>query len=226
MWLLSGNEYAELTQGATELERDRHGVKVLLTPDGRIIKLFRVKRWLSLAAIYPYSMRFRRNAKRLGAMGIPSVEVERVFYCHQIRRHGVIYPLLQGESLEKIAHQDGISDELFMKLAGFVASLHHKGIYFRSLHLGNVLLLPDGEFGLIDVADMRFSSSPLRLGQRRRNFRHLFRTSMHRELFAKFGIGRFLGLYSQAAALPPSQADLICRIAVAGKKPFDSDSNE
>lgn len=213
MWLMSGDEYAELTQGAGELERDRYGIKVLLTPDRRIVKLIRIKRWFSFSAVYPYSLRFRRNAKRLIAMGIPCVKVERVFYCHQIRRHGVIYPLLDGESLEKIAERDGISDKLFQKLAEFMARLHQKGVYFRSLHLGNILLLPDGELGLIDVADMRFSRSSLRLDKRRRNFRHLFRTSDHRELFVQFGIERFLDRYIQAAALSQGQANTIRRIA-------------
>ncbi len=209
MWLMSGNEYTQLTQGAVELERDNFGVKVLLTPNGHIVKLIRIKRWLSLSVIYPYSLRFRRNAVRLTVKGVPSVVVERVFYCHQIRRHGVIYPMVQGESLEKIADQGRISDDLFQKLAVFVALLHRKGIYFRSLHLGNVLLLPNGELGLIDVADMRFFRYPLRMDQRRRNFRHLFRTSAHRKIFAQFGVDRFLGLYVDAANLSARQVERI-----------------
>ena len=215
MQFMSGREYAKLTQGATELERDRHGIKVLLTLEGHIIKLIRVKRWWSLSAIYPYSLRFRRNAGRLLAMGISSVQVEQVFYCHQVRRHGVIYPLLQGESLEQISARDGISDELYGKLAGFIAMLHAKGVYFRSLHLGNILLLPDGEFGLIDVADMRFSSSSLRVDQRRRNFRHLLRNQNHRKLFESFGLERFLKLYLTSAALSQQQAKRIMSVAEA-----------
>ncbi len=213
MWLMSGNEYAQLIQGATELERDKNGVKVLLSQDGRVIKLIRIKRWLTLSAIYPYSLRFRRNARRLISMGIPAVRVERVFYCHQIRRHGVIYPLLEGESLEQIAARDGFSHGLFQELAKFIAILHAKGVFFRSLHLGNILLLPDGRFGLIDVADMRFSRSPLRVDQRKRNFRHLLRNQKHRDVFADFGLERFLGLYLEAAALSDSQSKKIMSVA-------------
>ncbi len=213
MQFMSGSEYARLTQGATELERDRHGVKVLLTPDGRVLKLIRVKRWLSLSTIYPYSLRFQRNARRLIAMGIPSVVVERVFYCHQTRRHGVIYPLLDGESLEKIALVDGLSEELFCKLAGFIAMLHARGVFFRSLHLGNILLLPDGGLGLIDVADMRFSPLPLRVDQRKRNFRHLLRNQNHRNIFVDFGLERFLRLYLEAAALSEAQSNRIMAVA-------------
>lgn len=213
MQLMSGNEYRELTQDTTELERDLFGVKVLLTQDGRIVKLIRIKRWLSLSAIYPYSLRFQRNARRLNAMGIPCVDVERIFYCHHVRRHGVIYPLLEGESLERIAGRTRMSDVLFQRLAEFVAELHQKGVHFRSLHLGNILLLPDAGLGLIDVADMRFSWFSLRLDQRIRNFRHMFRTPAHREVFAQFGLRRFLGLYIEAAGLNARQASRIMALA-------------
>jgi serine/threonine protein kinase len=213
MWLMSEEEFNQLTQGATELERDRHGVKVLMTPDKQIIKLIRVKRWFSLSVIFPYSLRFRRNANRLILKGITCVEVARVFYCHAIKRHGVIYPLLEGDSLEKIALREGISDDLFLRLAEYIALLHQKGIYFRSLHLGNVLLLSEGGFGLIDVADMRFSWFPLRVDQRRRNFRHLLRNKEHRKVFADFGFGRFLDIYSNAAGLDESKSSRIKSLA-------------
>jgi hypothetical protein len=213
MWLMSEEEFNQLTQGATELERDRHGVKVLMTPDKQIIKLIRVKRWFSLSVIFPYSLRFRRNANRLILKGITCVEVARVFYCHAIKRHGVIYPLLEGDSLEKIALREGISDDLFLRLAEYIALLHQKGIYFRSLHLGNVLLLSEGGFGLIDVADMRFSWFPLRVDQRRRNFRHLLRNKEHRKVFADFDFGRFLDIYSNAAGLDESKSSRIKSLA-------------
>ncbi len=48
-------------------------------------------------------------------------------------------------------------------------------MYFRSLHLGNVLLMDDGEFGLIDLADMRIYPSALRNALRQRNLKHMQR---------------------------------------------------
>lgn len=51
--------------------------------------------------------------------------------------------------------------------------LHRKGIYFRSLHLGNVILTPNGEFGLIDFSDMRIYPWPLPKFMRVRNIRRL-----------------------------------------------------
>jgi hypothetical protein len=208
-WWMSVREYEELTAGARELERDRFGIKVLLTPDDRIIKLFRIKRLWSLAAIYPYSFRFRRNAERLRRTGIRTVRVERVFYCHAIRRHGVIYPRLAGETLAELLQRETPPEGLLQQLAVFVAQLHLCGIYFRSLHLGNVLRLPTGELGLIDVADLRFRYGALSPGQRARNFRHLLRRPEQRAVFERFGIKIFLDLYLRAAELPVRQAETI-----------------
>jgi hypothetical protein len=202
MWLMSRDEYEGLARDARELERDGFGPKVLLCPDGRIIKLFRIKRLLSQSLFYPYSLRFARNARKLNGMGIRSVVVERLFFCPAIRRHGVIYPMLAGEPLAKLLTSTLEDDSLLEELARFIAQLHDKRIYFRSLHLGNLLLLPEGGFGLIDVADLRFSLFPLSLAQRRRNFRHLFRLPAHRAIFERFGMKRFLDGYAEAAGIP------------------------
>jgi len=99
MWWMSKAEYEALTVGASPLMRDAFGVKVLQCSDNSIIKLFRIKRLLSLSCVYPYSVRFGFNARCLNQMGVPSVKVERTFYCHAIRRHGIIYPMLEGETL-------------------------------------------------------------------------------------------------------------------------------
>ena len=65
MRLLSAEQYGALIAGAEMLRADRHGPKVYETTDGRIVKLFRVKRWWSSSMLYPYSLRFRRNSRRL-----------------------------------------------------------------------------------------------------------------------------------------------------------------
>ena len=45
--------------------------------------------------------------------------------------------------------------------------------YFRSLHLGNVILTPAGELGLIDFSDLRIYRRPLPAFMRRRNIRRM-----------------------------------------------------
>jgi hypothetical protein len=72
---LGPERYAPLLRDSSVLERDDHGGNVLLTPDGRIVKLFRGKRRLSSAVLRPYAERFHRNAVRLREMGIRTVSV-------------------------------------------------------------------------------------------------------------------------------------------------------
>jgi len=204
---MSKAEYEALTVGASPLMRDAFGVKVLQCSDNSIIKLFRIKRLLSLSCVYPYSVRFGFNARCLNQMGVPSVKVERTFYCHAIRRHGIIYPMLEGETLSHILATHQNHDDLLEKLAVFIAQLHEKKIYFRSLHLGNVLRLPNGHFGLIDVADLSFKWLPMNMWQRRRNFRHLFRNPEHRQIFEQFGMERFIVCYLDAAGISHGEKD-------------------
>jgi hypothetical protein len=64
---------------------------------------------------------------------------------------------------------------LVKQFGRFVAQLHNQGIYFRSLHLGNVVMTPDNELGLIDIADMRTLRRPLRKSLCLRNFQHMRR---------------------------------------------------
>jgi len=93
------------------------------------------------------------------------------------------------------AEQD---DLLRTKFGAFVASLHEAGIYFRSLHLNNVILTPDNRFGLIDVADMRVLGRPVTPSLARRNFRHMLRDKRDRAwLLADQGIA-FYTAYCQA----------------------------
>src|SRR5690554_7055274 len=47
------------------------------------------------------------------------------------------------------------------------------GVYFRSFHLGNVVLTPENELGLIDISDMKIFRRPLSQWQRKRNYEHM-----------------------------------------------------
>ena len=66
------------------------------------------------------------------------------------------------------------------KLAAFIARLHNRDVYFRSIHFGNILITPDNSFGLIDIADMKIKSHSLNIGRRIRNFHHLTRYDIDR----------------------------------------------
>jgi hypothetical protein len=194
-------EFNRLRAGARVLEADRRGEKVLLTPDDRIIKLFYPRRRFSSARIYPYAFRFWNNARRLHAKAIPTVHCEQLRHDRARERYLISYPLLAGTTLRDGLESGRFGDVQLEELAVFLARLHRLGILFRSIHLGNVLVLENGEFGLIDIADMSIRNRPIGLHKRARNFRHLLHDRRDRALLSAFGYDRLLGHYESAANL-------------------------
>ncbi len=178
METLSLSEYNGLIAQATplvcELVDGQITHKVLQLPDRSILKLFRLKRVLTSARIYPHTRRFKNNVARLDALGISTVSLKAVYQIPAIKRTAVHYRFLTGLTLREYC-QTAMDAHLAKRFGRFFASLHEKGVYFRSIHFGNVVLTPDGRFGLIDVVDMRFRGGPLNTGLRIRNLRHLFR---------------------------------------------------
>lgn len=178
-------------------------VKVAQLPDGRILKLFRKKGFRFTSGIRkPYCVRFKENADTLRKMGIPSVEVEDVFYIPHLSQYAVLYPALPGKTLRTVLN-DTVSSERTVwitRFAKFFSILHDKGIHFRALHLGNVLVTEDEQFGLIDVADMRFHKRALKLPERCRNFDHITRYEEDIELLTEAGPDTFMNAYLEIAA--------------------------
>ncbi len=217
MQKLTAEQYAELTRGAAVLSRDRHGDKVLRRDDGLIIKLFRRKRWLSSALFWPYAVRFANAAERLKQLGIGSVNVTGVYNVPEIQRQIVTYPYIAGETLRDVLTDPATSanrrTRLVLALAEFVALLHKKGVYFRAIHLGNVLVRPDETLSLIDVSEATFQRGPLRLGQRARNFRPL--TRYEEDLHALLNCDQFLSVYLQHARLSSSQCRSFAKLLKA-----------
>ncbi|MCK5383282.1 MAG: toluene tolerance protein, partial [Gammaproteobacteria bacterium] len=211
MWLLprstpiSAAEFRQLRAGARLLERDYRGEKVLLTPDNHIIKLFYPRRRFTSARIYPYAHRFCNNARQLREKGIITVHCEQLRYDRTNRRHLITYPLLPGTTLRSTLNEVNNREDYLEKLASYLATLHAKGILFRSVHLGNILVLENGDYGLIDVADMTIQPGPLGLRKRARNFRHLLHDREDREQLDSYGYGRFLEHYEAAAGISDSR---------------------
>lgn len=173
---LSQVDFDQLTLGAKVLEADSHGAKVYLLGDGNILKIFRRKRLISSALLRPYSRRFIDNAARLAQMGIPTLEVISHHKLDLPGRTAVLYRPLPGQTLLQLSREPGFSwDVLLPQLVELIRQLHRSGIYFRSLHLGNVVMTPDQRLGLIDVADMRFLRAPLPARMVRRNVQHMAR---------------------------------------------------
>ncbi|MFG3453711.1 O-antigen ligase family protein [Stutzerimonas stutzeri] len=169
----------ELLQTARIIEEDGHGVKVAEMADGNYLKLFRRKRMLSTALWSPPSRRFAENARQLQSLGVTAPSIDCFVRIPSARLDGIIYRPLPGDTLRNHWRSLGDTerDEDIRRFGAFLGRLHQLGIYFRSLHLGNVLKQPDGSLGLIDVADMIISQHSLSPWKRRRNLTHMLRYS-------------------------------------------------
>ncbi|QVW23828.1 O-antigen ligase family protein [Pseudomonas hormoni] len=176
----------KLTANAQVIEEDGLGPKVLRLVDGSFLKLFRRRCWYTSGSFDPYSERFAINSERLRRMGIPTPQILDLYRVKD-GSSAVHYTPLPGNTLRQVLQAitaPDVRQALVERFGKFMAQLHEQGVYFRSLHLGNVLVLEDGEFGLIDVADLRIYPSSLSLSLRQRNLRHMQRYTVdHRWLF-------------------------------------------
>jgi tRNA A-37 threonylcarbamoyl transferase component Bud32 len=177
MRALAYSDYQALRRDAEVLEADAFGDKVLRLTDGNFMKLFRRKRLISSAALLPYAKRFANNARVLRNRGIPCPEVLATYRIGDIARDVVHYQPLPGLTLRQLIADPARfkEEDLLRQFGRFVAKLHNQGIYFRSLHLGNVVMTPQNELGLIDIADMKTLRRPLRKSLCLRNFQHMRR---------------------------------------------------
>lgn len=168
--------FEQLCSNAQVIEADGLGPKVLRLQDGSFLKLFRPRRWYTSGSFNPYSERFASNSEQLRTLGIPTPQILGLYRLSDASS-AVTYTPLPGLTLRQALQSldSSLRESLVERFGRFMAQLHERGVYFRSLHLGNVLLMDDGEFGLIDVADLRIYPSSLRYALRQRNLRHMQR---------------------------------------------------
>lgn len=181
MHTLDHNDYLALREHCKVIEKDGFGDKVMILQDGTFLKLFRRKRLISSAAIWPYAQRFADNAKKLKELGIPCPEIIQVYRIPSIQRDAVHYHPLPGTTLRDLYRGDAAyPDDLRERFLTFVEHIQDRGVYFRSIHLGNVVLTPENELGLIDISDMKIFRRPLSKWQRKRNYEHMVRDERDR----------------------------------------------
>lgn len=193
-------DYQVLRQGARVIEADGHGEKVLLLPDGNFLKLFRRKRVITSAALFPYAQRFASNTEALRKRDIPCPRILATYRVAEIERDVVHYAPLPGDTLRQlITGAVPPPRALLTQFATFVAGLHERGVYFRSLHLGNVVMTPEGELGLIDIADLRTYPWALRKSLCLRNFQHMLRYEQDRDWLMQDGGLPFFQAYATHA---------------------------
>lgn len=184
-------DFNQLILGAQVLEADSYGAKVYLLSDGNILKLFRRKRLISSALLRPYSRRFIDNALQLEKLGIPTLKVLKYYSLDAPGMSAVLYRPLPGETLRQLSRKPGFSwQQNLPDLVTLVQRLHQSGIYFRSLHLGNIVITPEKQWGLIDVADMRFFRAPLSSRMVKRNVQHFARYIEREKLSDEFPLAK------------------------------------
>lgn len=178
------------------VERDARGPKVVQLSDGRFLKIFHIRGATTLARLFPPAALFARNAELLKQQGIAAPQVSETLWLDKSAGlSACLYQPLEGCSLEQIFKQDPQQlERILPALARFIAQLHNKRIYFRSLHLGNILWLDNEEFGLIDFLDLHRKKLPLSDWHVQRNFRHLESYLQRREI-NNFPLSTLKGLY-------------------------------
>jgi len=196
MRIVTAQELESWLASSLILEKDARGPKVAALANGLFLKIFHTRRHPILARLQPAAKRFACNAERLQKLGIQTPELVELLWLD--RREGLsacLYRPLPGQSIEQLYCQDAQKTyELLPSLAAFIRELHRLGIYFRSLHLGNILLLPDGQYGLIDILDLQCKKRPLNAWLVQRNFQHL-RHYLSRRKLQDFPLDELINLY-------------------------------
>ena len=128
------DEFQQLIHNSTVLAEDGYGKKVIQLADNSIIKLFRVKRFLSSASIYSPARKFSKNAEKLHKLHIPTITACHLYNIKSLKRTAVHYQQLTGETLRDYMQNNTVSSEFLQQLGSFLATLHDKGIFFRSAH--------------------------------------------------------------------------------------------
>ncbi|MCK0537624.1 serine/threonine-protein kinase [Alcanivorax quisquiliarum] len=199
---LSRAELDALARDGKVLEADGHGVKVVALPDGRILKFFRRKRRFNRDLLAPAALRFARHALRLQRLGIPTLRVDSL---HRVagEPHSVaVYQPLAGSTLRELLRDGHASPQLMYRVGAFLALLHRKGVFFRSVHPGNIIVTPQQHFGLIDLLDMKVRPWSMSRWARRRNWLHFLRTPQDRPFLSPALLDAVILGYVDNADLP------------------------
>lgn len=214
--LLDEAQYRRITQDGRVIEQDERGPKVIVLSNGDFFKIFRARHQFSGARVYSHARRFYRNALRLTDLNIPTVSVKALYHLEKSGHTAVLYAPLPGKSLREIAHTEpALLHATAEKLGAFLAKLHLRGIHFHSLHTGNILILPNQEFGLIDISDMSIFPWPLMCNTRFRSFKRLCKYQEDIVLLGQKYWQTMLKQYFKTSFSSP-----LCRIKIESLNPF------
>lgn len=205
---LAPAELDHLIANATVIERDQHGAKVMCLQDGRFIKFFRRKRLFNRELLAPAAVTFAHHALELERLHIPTLQVQGIHRLNGTAYTVAVYEPLPGKSLRQLLAAGAVDRDLMYRIGVFIARLHRLGVYFRSIHPGNIIV--DGNrLGLIDLLDMRLRPWSLTRWERRRNWWHFLRCAEDRPHLQPELIDELLVGYRDAADLPYDEVRLV-----------------
>jgi tRNA A-37 threonylcarbamoyl transferase component Bud32 len=206
---LSIKDYENIITNSSIIVEDQYGPTLLKLSNGNFAKLFRIKKVLSSAWIYPRSKRFVLNANKLEKLNIPTVKVIDFYKINDIKQGMVIYEPIKGVVLREALSLSNDKKDMIKLFAHFLADIHHKGVYFKALDFGNVICIEDNTLGLIDIDNMFFSKGFLPFKKRIKNLNHIFHYKEDIKLIKKFGISFFLHAYNERALLPIPKLEVL-----------------
>jgi hypothetical protein len=157
-----------------------------------IIKIFNVRGYISSGFFNTYASRIIKNSIRLTEHEIPSIEItNELAFQYNKRLSGVSYKYIPGKTYRDLGNK--ITKEMIADLAKYISIIHKKGIYFRAMHLGNILLHNKKLF-LIDIAKIHFYPWSLFIFTRARAFRRMIK---YQDDIKHFGLMNYKNLISE-----------------------------
>lgn len=177
--------------------------ELMLTSKQQIVKFFYRRKFISSSLFIPQAIRFQSNGIKLKQVGITAPEVSELIFCPDIPVHMAVYQYLKGDDLRNLCSKNNYG--CIDKLPSYIATLHQKGVYFRAIHLGNILQLDENELALVDITDLTVRLDQLTIFQRARNIAHLFNSTEDKQWLADYGLRCFLDRYYLSANLPDTK---------------------
>jgi len=176
---------------------DRPGI--ILTSNDRIGKFFYKRKFISTSTFIPQAVRFLKNSKALVEANVRGPQVDDIVFCPDIPAHIVFYDRIKGTDLRELCAREGA--DILRLLPSYLSHLHNTGIYFRAIHLGNVIRCEDFSLALVDISDLYVRRFPLSISRRVRNLVHLIDTSEDIGFFEGYGLEKFIDEYNSCSAL-------------------------
>ncbi|MBA3660989.1 MAG: hypothetical protein H0W64_04630 [Gammaproteobacteria bacterium] len=170
--------------------------KVVENNDAIIRVFLRKDKFFSSDRIKPRALKFYENARKLLAYGFNAPVISQFASCQAMQAHLIKYKKIPGEDLRTILAVEP-NVKIIKSIIHFIAMLHEKGVFFRSIHLGN-LIWHHNEIHLIDITDVQFKSRPLHIYERYRNLKHIFDNKEDQAFWQHFTLTRFLEIYTES----------------------------